>query len=411
MWVAVTALLLVSGMALRLSRVPENIKRTDESTNFKAVVVHCDNRPLSDKDPSAVTIQDMSFIDMASMVDYAYAKKHGYEFKHYVLPRGTYASHSIYFPEFGLRHSAWLKLLVLKHVGNEHPNADLLLLHDSDTAVSNHGPSLSEFMDSFTLTEYKDDEGDPNQPPPSTCNYAGDTSRLKQTSGIWLNQGCKGHAILARPGQQAWEVLKQAWNYPQHHQTFPWEQAAWDYLAAVQTRGLLMVGGMNLTQQQCNADIEIPGFNKHMCHFQDDSFAMGAVGDRSARDRIRKYLGCGHDWKNKCLNNTEYQDEVSEHNFLHGQRKLTFLNMLRDLGYDDSAIYRLYREMRAKVAYFTEQDVTAVAAQLYDASAAYAKTMAEQNADTFNFKFRDLFKVADPIPEGSRERQCWCDGP
>jgi hypothetical protein len=411
MRVAVTALLLASGIALRISNAPTNVKRTEESTNFKAVVVHCDNRPFSDKDPRAVTIEDMSFVEMASMVDYAYSKKHGYEFNHYVLPPGSQASHSFYFPDQNaIRHSAWLKLLILKHAGNEHPNADLLLVHDSDTAVSDHGPSLSEFMDAFTLADYKDDEGDPNQPPPSTCTYHGDTSRLKQASGIWLNKGCKGHTMLARPGQQAWDILKRAWNYPHNSQEFPWEQAAWDYLAD-KTPGLLMIGGMNLTQQQCSASIDIPGFNKHVCHFQDDSFVMGAAGDRSARVRIRKSLGCGNDWKSKCLNNTEYRDQVSEHDLRHGQRKLTFLNMLRDLGYDDNDIYRLYRETRAKVAYFTGEDVTYVAAQLHDANQAYAKIHHEQNADTFKFKFRNLFKVADPIPEGSWERQCWCDGP
>jgi hypothetical protein len=413
----VTALLLVSGTALRLSETQQHIKDTKKSDTFKAVIVHCDNRPLNDKDPSAVKIEDMSFVEMASVVDYAYAQKHGYEFRHYVLP------HTILHPTFGRRHSAWAKLLALKQAGNDYPDADLLMVHDSDTAVSNHGPSLPEFMDAFTLTEY-------NHTRCPTCWHNGMDygvlfqtvypvtnksviSRLKQASGIWLNQGCKGHMILAKPGELAWEVLKKAWNFNEYQETFPWEQAAWDRLAVEQTEGLLMIGGVNAKGHRIDpSNIEIPGFNKHICHFQDDSMAVRSYGDRSARDRVREGLGCGMDWKEKCFDNPAYQEAVSEHDFFHGQRKLLFLNLLRHLRYDDNDILRLYREMRAKVTYFSEDEANALSDRLSKGREMRVRaTGGEQSAEAFKSRLRNLFEVADPIPEDSRERECWCDGP
>mmetsp|Transcript_14139 Transcript_14139/g.37967 ORF Transcript_14139/g.37967 Transcript_14139/m.37967 type:complete len:192 (+) Transcript_14139:50-625(+) len=190
LWVAVTALYLVTAMALRFQAPSQNSHDRERNTKFKAVIVHCDNRPLNSKKPAEVRIEDMLFVELASMVDYAYAQKHGYEFAHYVMPQRV--SHARY----GERESPWGKLLVLKHLGNTYPDVDLLMIHDSDTAIMDHAPSLPEFMNSFTPSEYDlkhwDGHSDLNQ----QCYPVTDVrtaKHLKEKSGIWLNQGCKGH--------------------------------------------------------------------------------------------------------------------------------------------------------------------------------------------------------------------------
>jgi hypothetical protein len=294
------------------------------------------------------------------------------------------------------------------------------MIHDSDTAIMDHAPNLPEFMNAFTPGEYDFKHWDGQSDLTNACRPVTDsrtTSQLKEKSGIWLNQGCKGHFILAKPGQTAWKVLRKAWNFPQNaigNLAFPWEQAAWDHLAAVQTPGLMMIGGVNVTRgpdpaaENCPAGIEIPGFNTHVCHFQDDSMLMSVYGDWSARARIRETLGCGADWRNKCKDNPVYQKSVSDHDIRHGNRKLYFLRLLGDLGYDDKGIHRLYREMRATVKHFKQDEADAVAAQLDDPDATSRKV----DAQIFDpFRFKVAAKIEDIIPKGSRERYCWCDGP
>ncbi|CAK0864222.1 unnamed protein product [Prorocentrum cordatum] len=137
---------------------------------------------------------------------------------------------------------------------------------------------------------------------------------------------------------------------------------------------------------------------------------MDVYGDWSARTRIRETLGCGADWKNKCKNNSMYEKSVSDHDSRHGNRKIHCLNMLRDLGYDDRGLHKLYREMRATVKHFRQDEADAVAAQLDDPDATLPRFSA-QRVNPFAFRFKAEAKIEDLIPEGSRQRICWCDGP
>jgi hypothetical protein len=77
--VAVTSLFLIGDVvALRLQETSQNWHESDEYKP-RAVIVHCDNRPLNNRSPLEVNIADMTFVELASMVDFAYAQKHGYE--------------------------------------------------------------------------------------------------------------------------------------------------------------------------------------------------------------------------------------------------------------------------------------------------------------------------------------------
>lgn len=394
---------------------------------FKALIFHADNRPVNQQDPSQVTIDDMSFVEMAAMVDYRYAEKHGYEFRHFVLPE------SVSHPTFGKRHIAWAKFLAIKIAGDALPDADILLLHDSDTAVSNHAPSLPEFMDAFTpatfdweswdeATENQKKERDTQDDLTRSCNPVtmgkNEMSELKEKSSIWLNQGCRGHFVLMKPkNKEAWAILQKAWNFPEKHfqLEFPWEQAAWDHLSIQRTPGLLQLAGVNRTHG-CDS-IQLDHFNQHMCHFQSDTMAMSNSGDEEARDRMRADLGCGEDWENKCTNNTAYRDAVDHHDFSKSYRKLVFLDILRKNGLDDEEIHGLYRKMRASVVELKEDDLKAAAAQLYEApelhlDLAKANVYVQSGEDDFKAML-DRLKLARPgehtIPKDSRARKCWCD--
>jgi len=400
----------------------------EEKEKLKAVIFHADDRPVNPKGPSQVTIDEMSFVELASMVDLAYAEKHGYEFRHYVLPpKGV--SH----PVFGKRHVAWAKFLALRHAGNEFPNADFLMMHDSDTAVvgnpnkPDHNNSLSEFMDLLMPGEYDPTHWKTNDFEDlfQTCRSVQDAhaaSQLKHNSPIWLNQGCKGHFVLMKPSEEAWKILAKAWNYPKNQNNFPWEQQAWNYLAAKQTKGLMMIAGMHGSREDweknCKgADLQIHGFNDHVCHFQDDNFLSNTYGDRSARDHLREDLGCGPEWENKCVDNARYEDAITHHNLYKGNRKLFFLDLLRRLGHDDQRIKRLYSEMRARVVELTPDSVETAMDQLYeppDLHPEMARNDEQQQTQAgFTAMVHDLIssKVDHPMEKGSRERRCWCDGP
>jgi len=84
--------------------------------------------------------------------------------------------------------------------------------------------------------------------------------------------------------------------------------------------------------------------------------------------------------------------------------------MLRDLGYDDRGIHKLYREMRATVKHFRQDEADAVAAQLDDQDAKLPRWSA-QRVNPFAFRLKAEATKEDLTPEGSRQRYCWCDGP
>lgn len=240
---------------------------------------------------------------------------------------------------------------------------------------------------------------------------------------------------MVKPGEQAWKILTEAWNFPKFAKTFPYEQAAWDHLASVQTKGLMDIGGVNAgtadtagvtVLDTCDGtETEISAFNAHEHHFLADSVTMATWGIREARERIKQNLGCGAGWEGKCVDNKKYAQQLSDHDFHRGQRKLSFLNILKKLKYDDQEILRLYREMRARVVVLKAEDVQAVAAQLSGSpedqlslnklitteGLSTGTTEIPGNAQTKK-KLEEYFpSFADPIPGGDRARTCWCDGP
>jgi len=435
------------------------------SKAFKAAIFHADDRPLNKKDPSNVTIDEMSFIEMASMVDYLYAEKYGYEFQHLVIPTRkdataqfsttpTDANPTVKHPTLGGRHIPWAKVLLLQKMNNAFPKANVVMMHDSDTSMLAFDKSLKEFMDDFTpaVVNRIPNPSDPRKS--ETCHAVQDKveiSTMKQKSSIWLNNGCRGHFAMMKPGQQATDILKKAWNFngDNGHSNwgFPWEQAAWDSLALDQTKGLMMIATANqegFPGTTCKgADIELRKFNVHRSHFQSDSRWMQRGGNPDCRDRIRASLGCGKDWQNKCLGYTsvntttlqkknfnptpEIKKALAEHEMYHGFRKLGFLETLRNqVGDDDKEIYRVYREMRSRVVQITVDELDALSKELFtppEEKPSLSKKSLEAY-DNKNFKNildglqdseaygKDAPKMTRPqIPQDSRERNCWCDGP
>jgi len=435
------------GLRLRLqTHQPADVPTPEKA--FKAVIFHADDRSPNTKDPSDVTIDEMSFIETASMLDYFYAEKYGYEFRHFVLPN---EKGDVKHPTMGDRKVPWAKILLLQKMNKAFPKANVVMMHDSDTSMQAFDKSLKAWMDDFTpaVVSRIPKEQQVNPKRSETCDAVQDNyeiKTMKQNSSIWLNNGCRGHFALMKPGQQATEILQKAWNFDaengKHNWAFPWEQAAWDTLALDQTKGLMMIAKAKKDLTGCKgADIELRQFNMHRSHFQGDGRWMQKAGNQACRDRIRASLGCGKDWENKCLNyvqepngetvfkrkifKTNYKKELADHEMYHGARKLAFLDVLRSqVGDDDKEILRVYREMRARVVQVTADELDALSKELYVATEG-KPSLSKRSWESYeneNFKnildgLQESSATGEPpstgpaIAKDSMKRNCWCDGP
>jgi len=76
---------------------------------------------------------------------------------------------------------------------------------------------------------------------------------------------------------------------------------------------------------------------------------MGSYKNFAARDRLREDLGCGPDWENKCINNSDYSEAIEHHNFYAGNRKLKYVQALRDIMADTGEMATVYRAVRASM--------------------------------------------------------------
>jgi hypothetical protein len=322
-----------------------------------------------DKDPSTVQMENLSFIDMAALMNYHYAKHHGYNFVFYQMPIGEMpgapaCKHS----SLGNRHPSWCKLVSLVHSQHKYPNAKYRVYLDSDMFVDRDSVEvgIDELLNA-ALPEVPSASASP------TSCYRGDLCRENcsaraQDGDAWLTvtpEGLQGASVILRGGERGDAILKRVWNIGEGYSTrFPWEQMAWarTYNQSFKSdRRILGIGGLDAPwtrhkrPSRCNqyGNLHMDKFTRHSCHYEDDLMQLVNSGSLAARDRLRKLFQCNNGkpgipmTDNLLKYNHPMGEEAKflEHHNLHaGNRYLDYLGNLRKLQLTEQEFRQLYTE-------------------------------------------------------------------
>jgi hypothetical protein len=388
-----------------------------------ASLVMADSRAILDKDPSTVQMEDLSFIDVSALMNYRYAKKHGYNFAIYQMPSEQTCSHGSY----GQRHPAWCKLMSLVDTQHRHPNAKYRALLDSDMFIGRQEVSIEKLLEA-AVPEKPSERRRDGCFLGSLCNDENCSEDI-QRGDAWLQtangMGLLSAFVVLRSGKKGDEILKRIWNIgsgamAEFNKGFPWEQAAWSHAykqSLLQDRRIVGIGGLDASwtgherPHRCNqwdGGIQLDVWSHHICHFEDDEFMLHK-GSREARDRLRKLFNC-ESWSNKSelLPFTKKeQKKLAYHNLYAGNRHITFLQMLRDLKLTEEEFRELYKGAYNSKVRLSSADMTRLTKEV-DASIPDDElgllSEPEKSSDLLERAFMNHItksvRIQNPLPEG-----------
>jgi hypothetical protein len=356
--------------ASQTEEVSSPLKESSESSEASSIVMS-DSREVLTKHPSVIKDpSELSFMDMAALINYRYAKQHGYDFTIYQMEGCSHSS-------LGPRHPSWCKLVSLVHTQHLHPNNKYRVFLDSDMFVDGqqHNISIDELLNAALPEMPSEIQG--------TCGHGylceANCSKLVHEGDAWLqteggntNPGLLGAFVILRGGERGDAVLKRVWNIGKdYNKRFPWEQVAWKrtYDQSLHSdRRIVGIGGLDAPwtgyakPKRCNqfGNLRLAGFTRHSCHFDDDVLLMGNIGSRDARERLRKLFECEKGGKSPHaieLHNEEEEKLIEHHNMYAGNRHIEYLSKFQSLNLTENEFRQLYAEAYKSKVKLSQDDM------------------------------------------------------